>query len=437
MRKMLFFLAFCFCSLILTAQSNYKPGIVVRNNNDTLKGWINYENWRLNPRKVEFKSAPEDKSTVTYTVHEIQYFEIPGEDAYQRAAITKDMRPARVDQITIDTRDSVEADTAFLRILVKGSRLTLYELMDFKPHYYLQEPGAAPQELIFKLNAGAELGQVYEQATFKDQLKKYLAAGNSSSLERKIGYATYTSKDLSKIVFELNGGGNAKGATVGNGTMTGNGNGAVLMTGGARKKIKAEFFGSVGLEYSKLSFTGDHVIAAQDLHYTASSTPLFLVGMDILSARNLSDLTFRVELGYSQHTYKGDRNSVNQFLGYAQTETYTLGVKTFSPTLSALYNFRRSKKIKFYVGLGVAGNISSYSKNTYMLQSTQDPNLNDTTNNYLGVDKSWFSLYLRAGVRIGQKFEVGVTGNIVGRLATYMEYAAIPRTYSLRFAYFL
>ena len=443
MRKILSALILSLFSLLLVAQTNFKPGIVIPANGDTLKGWIDYANWRVNPRKIEFRSAPEDKSSVYYTVHEIQYFEITGEDAYRRAIVIKDMRPARADQITPETKDTIENDTAFLRILVRGSKLSLFELTDSKQHFYMQETGAAPQELIYRFNAGAELGQVYEQDLFKDQLKKYLPENKSSRLERQIDHARYAVQDLSRIVLVLNGGAadNVAGSSDGNSTMTGTGtigsNGAVLMGGSGRKKLKTEFFGSIGLDYSKLTFTGDNVIAAQSLHYNNSLSPIFSVGMDVLSNRNLNDLTLRVELAYSQHTNKGTLHSVNSIIGYQQDETFTLTQRNFSPAVSGLYNFRRSKKIRPYVGAGVAINLSSYPKNIYTLVSSDRPYYNDSTNNYLDADKNWVSVFLRAGVRIDQHLEVGVTGNIIGHITTYDHYSASPRTYSLRIAYFL
>lgn len=106
-------MSFSFISFLLAAQGNYKPGVIVRSSGDTLKGWINYENWRVNPRKIEFRSAMEDKSSVVYTVGEIQYFMIPGEDAYQRAATTVDRRPVRPEVITQETQDSLVQDTVF------------------------------------------------------------------------------------------------------------------------------------------------------------------------------------------------------------------------------------------------------------------------------------------------------------------------------------
>ena len=443
MRKILSVLSLSLFSLLLVAQTNYKPGIVIPANGDTLKGWIDYGNWRVNPRKITFRQGADDKASVSYTVSEIQYFEITGEDAYRRAIVTKDMRPARADQINPDTKDTIEKDTAFLRILVRGSKLSLFELTDSKQHFYLQETGDAPRELIYRFDAGTELGQVYEHDLFKDQLKKYLPENNSSALERQIDRARYAVQDLSKIVLGLNGGAadnttrSSNGNSVITGTGSAGGNGAVLMGGSGRKKLKTEFFGSVGLDYSKLTFTGDNVIEAQSLHYNNSFSPIFSVGMDVLSNRNLNDLTLRVELAYSQHTYKGDLNSVNPIIGYQQHETFTLAQKNFSPAVSGLYNFRRSKNIRPYVGAGVAINLSSYSKNTYTLVSPDRPYYNDTTNNYLDADKTWTSVFLRAGVRIGHNLEIGATGNIIGRITTYVHYAAAPRTFSLRVAYFL
>ena len=428
-------MSFSFISFLLAAQGNYKPGVIVRSSGDTLKGWINYENWRVNPRKIEFRSAMEDKSSVVYSVGDIQYFMIPGEDAYQRAATTVDRRPVRPEVITQETQDSLVQDTVFLRLLVKGPKLNLYELIDEKRHYYIQEPGGKCRELSFRMVAGDQLGQVYEEDNFRDQLREYIAE-NDKAFFRRIGSTRYLSGDLTKVVLAINGAG-ASSAGAASAGVTG-GNGTVWTPEAAKHtKIRTEFFGTMGAEYAKLSFSGDDAVLPQGMNYKASVSPLFGAGMDILAGRNLNDITIRVEVSYSQHTHKGDRNSTNSLLGYKTYETYTLSQRNITPALSVLYNFRRSATVKFYAGAGVAYNLGTYTENTYTLESPERPGYDNTQQNYLDLNKNWATVFLRAGTRIGRNLEIGATGQIIGQLTNYNRWAASPHTYSLRVAYFI
>lgn len=438
MKKTLSVVCLTLSLLSLSAQNNYKPGLIVRNNGDTVRGWINYGNWRRNPRKIEFRSTPEDKPA-KYTVREIQYFTIPGEDVYQRAATTVDMRSVRPEDITKETPDSVVQDTIFLRLLVKGPKLNLYELIDEKKHYYVQQPGGDFRELGFRMNAGKWIGEVYEQDDFKDQLRKY-APENDMVLFRRIGSTRYMSVDLSKTVIALNGAGSApvtNNAAPAPGGISVSNDVVWMPEAAKRNKVRTEFFGTVGAEYAKLSFSGDVVYSPEVMNYKASVSPVIGAGMDILAGRNLNDITVRLELTYAQHTHKGDRNTTNSILGYSEHETYTLTQRNISPALSLLYNFRRSAMVKFYAGAGVAYNLGTYTKNTYTLESPERPYYNDTTQNYLDLNNNWTAVFLRAGVRIGKKAEIGATANFIGRLTSYIRWSASPHTYSLRVTYFI
>src|SRR5689334_16185743 len=76
-----------FCAVLLPAlsfaQSNYKPGYVVNTKGDTLRGYINYREWGVNPDAIEFKSSLSDKDSKTFTPSDISCFNITGLDAYQ------------------------------------------------------------------------------------------------------------------------------------------------------------------------------------------------------------------------------------------------------------------------------------------------------------------------------------------------------------------
>lgn len=116
----LFLFVLSISSIIATAQHNFKPGLVVGNSGDTLKGQINYLNWQTNPRKITFQPDQPGKPPIQYDLSDLQYFEITGEDSYKRAVVVRDMRPVRIEEITNQTKDSTSTDTVFLRVLVKG-----------------------------------------------------------------------------------------------------------------------------------------------------------------------------------------------------------------------------------------------------------------------------------------------------------------------------
>lgn len=428
MRKYLSVPLLILCSLAAVSQKVYKPGLAVKNNGDTLRGYIGYGNWRVNPKSFNFKAHPEDGSATRYDLSGIQYFEISGEDAYRRAIVQKDMRPVRPEDITLDTPDSVQTDTAFLRVLVSGKKISLYQLVDTKDHYYVQGPnvgesGEPIRELSWKFYMQEDVGpmhqnEVQEQPVYKNQLHNYAMANDDPSLQRQIDRTRYNDQDLSKIIIRINGEGQAK-----------------AMGNAARDKVaKPVFFGSVGIGYSAMSSTGsgNPVIG---LTYKGAAGPVVSVGMDVQSPRNFGDFTLRVEVAYSQFKYTGNGSTTN-FIGQAQNENYQVQQQNISPALSVLYNFRRTHNVKFYVGAGWAFNISSYSQNVFTLTDKATGSVVTQTDAPIDLSKGWQSIFLRLGTRIGQRFELGVTASVFGGMTDYDNYSLKARTYALRALYY-
>lgn len=62
-----FIFSFFFCFLtILHAQNNYKPGYLISNNNDTIRGLINLRINKMNSKACQFKQTEED-DVITYS----------------------------------------------------------------------------------------------------------------------------------------------------------------------------------------------------------------------------------------------------------------------------------------------------------------------------------------------------------------------------------
>jgi len=419
----LFSLIAIFGPILARAQSNYKPGLVVSNNGDTLKGWIDYRNWRVNPGKISFRANPADQSGTIYSVSDIRYFQVTGEDIYKRAMVRKDMRPVRLEALTKETKDSTITDTVFLRMLAEGPKLSLYELVDFKDHYYIQEAGKDPQELSLIFNLSGEEGAMFlnEQDGYRDQLREYLPAYDSTALNRAITRARYVQKDLTGIVIRLNGGA------------------AVVTTPGStgQQRGKIRFYISAGAAYSSLHNSGNQSKSPiGGLNGKGTIAPVFSAGIDLQAARNLSDFTLRVEVGYSKFDYKAEGYSNNPVTGERRQMSYAVKQQNISPALSLLYNFLRTPASHFYGGIGVAYNLSSYTGNTYTNKSVATGSTADSITNYIDLLKSWPSIFLRAGARINRQWELGLTGDIMGSFTDYANFSVYSRSYALRVAYF-
>src|SRR5580704_2539084 len=81
---------------IIFAQPNYHEGFVVKNNGDTLKGYIDYREWVYSPTSIEFK--PSNGNDITkFGPEAIKSFQIKGFENYisyiGMASINKNIFP--------------------------------------------------------------------------------------------------------------------------------------------------------------------------------------------------------------------------------------------------------------------------------------------------------------------------------------------------------
>ena len=83
------------CSVAFS-QALYLPAIVVNQQGDTLKGQIDYRNWRVNPKTINFKKDVADGPGQVFTPLSIRYFEVLGKDAYRSAVVVKEIGRAHV-----------------------------------------------------------------------------------------------------------------------------------------------------------------------------------------------------------------------------------------------------------------------------------------------------------------------------------------------------
>lgn len=257
-----------------------------------------------------------------------------------------------------------------------------------------------------------------EHCIYRDQLRKYLPDAGGSNIPVLIDRSHYTERDLSKIVYRLNG--DKPGASV-------------------TKHIGTAFelFASAGVGLSKLGFGGSSSTNdAIGLNYKTAISPMIAIGADLLPNRNLRNITLRFELGFARHTYQGDWKGAGYIIGHTQDKSYTMTFWDLSPSFSLLYNFRKTKQTRYYAGLGTAYHFANYSKNTYTLTDETDSYYNATDNHHFDLMSVWPSIFLRAGVRINQQFEIGVIGDIYGNMANAVGYSVRSKTYALKLAYF-
>ena len=89
MKYLYLFAFFLSVSLSSFAQSNYKPGYVVDLKNDTLKGFIDYQEWEINPKEFTFKSNLNQSEPQIFSIDNANAFGITGAEYFQKFTFSK------------------------------------------------------------------------------------------------------------------------------------------------------------------------------------------------------------------------------------------------------------------------------------------------------------------------------------------------------------
>lgn len=198
-------LSICLLVILKTAQAQVskEQGFIVFNNGDTLQGWIQSQTWKTNPRKIKF--FPQERSTArtVYRVKDLKYFEIAGKEAYERANVMIELKTAAC----VDPGDlELYMDTVFLRYIIKGKRLSLYELCnEGETVYYLRlhDRDSTMYRQLFHSYAWAD-PEIFPN--YQQQLAEVADALHLPGLIPGIKSAPYKVEDLANIFTVLNSG---------------------------------------------------------------------------------------------------------------------------------------------------------------------------------------------------------------------------------------
>jgi len=381
------------------AQVNFKDGLIVLKNGDTVKGQIDYRNWEVNPTKVRFKSSSSDN---IYTAQDLLSFEITGEDKYQSAIISKDMRPIDISGINIMGDDEiVVTDTAFLRIVVKGGKVSLYELIDHKRHFYIQENvNSQPEELIFKKYMNENKTHITEKAVFRNQLNRLANSYSVAGLDSKIEKCGYILKDLRTIILVINGE-DFKSATA--------------MEKKKKEPIQVMLGG--GAQYYSFSFGGDNDMYTP-FQFKNEIAPIVSAAVDVFGGRNAQKLAIRFQLSYTQMKYNGSYEATTDFLSRTKQFTYQIKQNNITPQIAVLYHFVNQKKFRMYGGASIAFTFSSYPTNVYN-EYTVETGQNETTHNALELEKTWIHSDVVVGARLNNKVNLSLSTKLIGGFINY------------------
>ncbi len=387
---------------IIFAQSNYQPGYVLKNNGDTLKGFVNYPESGYFPVSVDFKVSKTDKAVQQYTPNDIKAFQITGFESYVSYVGVISTNKNIVPNLPYGLDTSVTAGAVFLKPLITGKHLTLfYNNEPSKNRFFIAETNGQPVELKYYTYYDGASNGIVEHNTYRGQLQLYNAKlnnGNSKLLD-KINDVMFNEADLARIVNLINNNGGYEQDRSSNTN---------------KKPSGIRLFASLGANSTNTKYTYaafNPAIPANTVRNSSSTAPKIALGADFFINPNVQRIIFRLELSYSysndrfDHSVTGPNTTINMY-SLAFTE------RTFSVTPQILVNVYNKEKLKIYIDGGVSDNNSSTPDNNPIVS-------NGFSSDYLYKFKSfWVNYSLQAGAVFNKRIELFVTYYTAGSSVT-------------------
>lgn len=380
------------------AQANYKQGLVVTAAGDTLRGFIDYQEWAQTPSTVSFR-ASENSVVQEFTAANSHYFEVTGMEAYRSYVGSISMNRIDGDKLPSSSSgvSSTVTDTVYLKILQEGVNVALYTYKDkIKQRFFITQKGTdAPQELVYRrFYQNGDHSRIVSQRGYVGQLVSLARDYNELSprLEREIKSATYTEQKLLEVVSKINGMGEEEIAQK------------------LKEKQRVAFFAGIALSRGTVSVEGEDDFADADRN-PASYMPRLAIGFDAFLNKNVQRTIFRLEASVTNASYHMQevKRRIGIKNGYHEL-SYKLTHQTASLTPQVIYSLYNKDDFKVYVGGGMSLSFSNFSENSYReqyfnphLDLVQKPYEDD---NYRELEKKWSAYMLRAGVVLNNRYEV-------------------------------
>ena len=355
------------------AQANYQPGYILKNSGDTVKGFINYQEWAYSPMSVEFKLNKTDNETQEFSPGKIKGFAVYGVENYASFVGLLSMNKNIFPDIPTGLDTTRKPGEIFMRQLATGDHLILYANAEIhKNRFFIAEKDGAVAELKYNEYYGATNSEEVVDNLFRGQLTLYVYKYNNGdkSLLASIADVRFEERDLLNIVDKIN------NIAPGSKTDTLRNN----------IKTKTRFFGGLGLN----EFTSAVNASSQSVF-----KPKFDFGLDVFINPDIQQFIFRTELAFS--TIGGQYNQTATTPNNDAVDlSYEGSYMTITPQiLFAVYN---KPNLKIYIDGGIAFNIATYSNNQ-----------NGGDSGYINGYATDLYVPLQVGVIVDKKYELSFT----------------------------
>lgn len=408
MKLLYFYLLIAFPSIVF-AQSNYQQGYILKNNGDTLRGYINYTESSYSPVAVEFKASKADKAMQQFTPLDIKAFQITGSEDYVSYIGSISTNKNVVPNLPGGLDTSTTNGAVFLEPLITGRHITLfYNNEPSKNRFFIAETNGPPVELKYYPYYEDAATTIIEHYIYRGQLLLYNNKFNDGNpqLVNRINDVMFNKADLEKIVNLINNDGVYKPNEGHNAN---------------KKPSVIRLFAGVGANSITTTYTYgsfNPAIPTNSVQHSNSVTPKISLGADFFINPSVQQIIFRIELSYS---YSNNRFDHSVTAENATIKSYSLAFtqRTITVTPQVLFNIYNKNKLKIYIDGGLSDN------NTFTPNNPIVPNGLSYDHLY-NFKPFWANYAFQAGVVLDKKIEFAFTfTNSVPSLTTFPDVVTI------------
>jgi hypothetical protein len=392
--KLLFGLLMIVLPSLTFAQSNYQKGYILKNNGDTVKGFINYHEWDKCPLYIDFKIDKKDNHVLQFNPRSIRSFSIDGMVTYNTYEGIISINQTNSLELKDHDTTTTKRDTIFLQQLTTGKYLTLYYHRDeIKTRFFISEKNSAPIELKYYLYYD-EQNQIASSDIYKGLLSLYINkfAPQGNKLINFVRSMKYEQSDFINVVDKIN-----------NNTSAGN------------KKKSSRFFAGIAIADTKTKVNNTYF---EGTNSDNKITPKIGLGVDIFNNPNTQQLIFRGELSLS---YINPQFNYPAISGTG-VQTYSFTQYTAALIPQILFNIYNKDNFKIYIDAGIGVNFSNYSNQKVVAQSpvTYTPII---TENPYHFEHVWTDFPFAVGMMLNKKVEISF--NYTPLYGSYSRYVFI------------
>jgi hypothetical protein len=305
------------------SQANFLPGSVFLPNGDTLRGWIDYQNWENNPELIQFRKNSKAAHEFFDPI-DIDGFSV-GDEIYKSGIIEKEVSPVKLGEILPYPEVKLQTDTAFLQVLIAGEKSLLYlRTSEGRDYFYIDRDGDL-ELLIYKKYSklvdvpGLDKHLIIENKRFHTQLMQYLNGCDFSVKDfEKTEYKRYS---LQKLFLEYYACVQAK-----------------PVFDKEKDKVRTEFGAVAGPTLTTLAFSGTFFDHLSNATFSRSVSPSFGLFLDLIWPRNMGRWSLYNELMFSSYGVTGDYAYFESDINY-EYASYELGFSYLK-----MNNFLRFKR---------------------------------------------------------------------------------------------